>query len=163
MNNLSAYLWRFVTNGALPTTLVVAAIGWTLVGPIARRWGNSVTLTRWTVLSLSAVIGFTMRWDSLGTADAFWLVDTTLWRTAFVIGANWALNAILFAPAGFTLALFLRSPGKAIVVLVALSSFIETYQYFTRFGIPDPSDFVANTAGALFGALVAVLWRRRAV
>jgi glycopeptide antibiotics resistance protein len=34
---------------------------------------------------------------------------------------------------------------------------IETVQQITSVGIPDPSDFVANSAGALAGAIVAVV------
>jgi glycopeptide antibiotics resistance protein len=53
--------------------------------------------------------------------------------------------------------MFLRSPLRAALTLSFGSFMIETVQQITSVGIPDPSDFVANTAGALSGAIVAVV------
>jgi glycopeptide antibiotics resistance protein len=86
-----------------------------------------------------------------------WFFDEVLWRDSIVVGANWTLNGVLFVPAGLTLALFLRSPVRAALALSIGSFLIETVQQITLVGISDPSDFVANTAGATIGAALALV------
>jgi glycopeptide antibiotics resistance protein len=42
--------------------------------------------------------------------------------------------------------------------MLSMGSFlIETVQQITAVGIPDPSDFVANTLGAAAGATIALV------
>jgi glycopeptide antibiotics resistance protein len=53
--------------------------------------------------------------------------------------------------------MFLRSPIRAAMTLSFASFLIETVQQITSVGIPDPSDFVANTVGAVIGAVLGVL------
>jgi hypothetical protein len=158
LDSLAAFAQPFVTNGALPTTLVVGFLLTLFSKYIARGSGRTLGLTIATLWSLALVTGFTLRLgDANGTAEYIWFLDPVLWADSIVVGANWTLNAALFAPAGFTLAMFLRSPLRAALTLSFGSFMIETVQQITSVGIPDPSDFVANTAGALSGAIVAVV------
>jgi hypothetical protein len=158
LDSLAAFVQPFVTNGALPTTLVVGFLLTLFSKYIAKGSGRTVGLTVATLWSLALVTGFTLRLgDANGTAEYIWFLDPVLWADSIVVGANWTLNAALFAPAGFTLAMFLRSPLRAAITLSFGSFMIETVQQITSVGIPDPSDFVANSAGALAGAIVAVV------
>ena len=125
---------------------------------IARGSGRTLGLTIATLWSLALVTGFTLRLgDANGTAEYIWFLDPVLWADSVVVGANWILNAVLFIPAGFTLAMFLRSPVRAALTLSFASFMIETVQQITSVGIPDPSDFVANTVGAVIGAVFGVV------
>lgn len=158
LDSLATFVQPFVTNGALPTTFVVGFLLTLFAKFIARGSGRTLGLTIATLWSLALVTGFTLRLgDANGTADYIWFVDPTLWADSIVVGANWTLNAFLFIPAGFTLSMFLRSPLRAAITLSLGSFIIETVQQITSVGIPDPSDFVANTAGAVIGALIAVV------
>ena len=158
LDSLTAFVQPFVTNGALPTTLVVGFLLTLFSKYIARGSGRTLGLTIATLWSLALVTGFTLRLgDANGTAEYIWFLDPVLWADSVVVGANWILNAVLFIPAGFTLAMFLRSPIRAALTLSFASFMIETVQQITSVGIPDPSDFVANTAGATIGALMAVV------
>lgn len=158
LDSLTAFVQPFVTNGALPTTLVVGFLLTLFSTYIARGSGRTRGLTVATLWSLALVTGFTLRLgDANGTAEYIWFLDPILWADSVVVGANWILNAVLFVPAGFTLAMFLRSPIRAALTLALASFMIETVQQITSVGIPDPSDFVANSAGAVIGALIGVV------
>jgi glycopeptide antibiotics resistance protein len=160
LDSLLLFMQPFVTNGAIPTTVVVGVLLTLFSGYIARGSGRTRMLTITTLWSLALVVGFTLR---LGDAVAPpmtehpWFFDEILWLDSVVVGANWTLNAVLFVPAGLTLALFLRSPLRATVALSIGSFLIETVQQITLVGISDPSDFVANTAGAAIGAALALV------
>lgn len=158
LDSLAAFVQPFVTNGAIPTTLVVGFLLTLFSKYIARGSGRTLGLTIATLWSLALVTGFTLRLgDANLSAEYIWFLDPVLWADSVVVGANWILNAVLFVPAGFTLAMFLRSPIRAALTLSLASFMIETVQQITSVGIPDPSDFVANTSGAVIGALIAVV------
>ena len=158
LDSLAAFVQPFATNGALPTTLVVGILLTLFSKYIAKGSGRTLGLTVATLWSLALVTGFTLRLgDANGTAEYIWFLDPALWTDSIVVGANWTLNAALFIPAGFTLAMFLRSPVRAVLTLSLGSFLIESVQQITSVGIPDPSDFVANSAGAAAGAIVAVV------
>lgn len=157
LESLAAFMQPFVTNGAIPTTLVVGFLLTLFSTYIARGSGRTRGLTIATLWSLALVTGFTLRLgDAHGEAQYIWFVDPVLWTDSVVVGANWILNAVLFVPAGFTLAMFLRSPIRAALTLSIASFLIETVQQITSVGVPDPSDFVANSSGALIGAVIAL-------
>ena len=158
LDSLATFVQPFVTNGAIPTTLVVGFLLTLFSKYIARGSGRTLGLTIATLWSLALVTGFTLRLgDANLSAEYIWFLDPVLWADSVVVGANWILNAVLFIPAGFTLAMFLRSPIRAALTLSLASFMIETVQQITSVGIPDPSDFVANTSGAAIGSLVAVV------
>ncbi|MFM2411927.1 MAG: VanZ like family [Actinomycetota bacterium] len=158
LDSLAAFVQPFVTNGAIPTTLVVGFLLTLFSKYIARGSGRTLGLTIATLWSLALVTGFTLRLgDANVTAEYIWFLDPVLWADSVVVGANWILNAVLFVPAGFSLAMFLRSPIRAALTLSLASFMIETVQQITSVGIPDPSDFVANTSGAMIGSLIAVV------
>jgi glycopeptide antibiotics resistance protein len=158
LDSLTAFIQPFITNGALPTTFVVGLLLTLFSRYIARGSGRTLGLTVATLWSLALVTGFTLRLGDANSAAAYiWFFDPALWADSVVIGANWTLNAFLFAPAGLTLGLFLRSPARAALMLSMGSFLIETVQQITSVGIPDPSDFVANTVGAAAGATIALV------
>jgi hypothetical protein len=156
--SLTTFIQPFITNGALPTTFVVGLLLTLFSKYIARGSGRTLNLTIATLWSLALVTGFTLRLgDANSTATTLWFFDPVLWADSVVVGANWTLNAFLFLPAGFTLAMFLRSPVRSLLILSFASFLIETVQQITAVGVPDPSDFVANTSGALLGSLAAAV------
>ena len=158
LDSLAYFIHPFVTNGALPTTFVVGSLLTLFAKYIARGSGRTLSLTVATLWSLALVTGFTLRLgDANGAAEYVWVFAPERWADSLKTGANWTLNAVLFIPAGFTLSAFLRSPIRAALTLSFASFLIETVQQITSVGIPDPSDFVANTAGAVIGALIAVV------
>ncbi|MEY4477196.1 MAG: VanZ like family [Actinomycetota bacterium] len=158
LDSLATFVQPFVTNGALPTTLVVGFLLTLFSKYISRGSGRTLGLTVATLWSLALVTGFTLRLgDANSTAEYVWFLDPVLWADSIVVGANWTLNAVLFVPAGLTLSMFLRSPIRAAMTLSFASFLIETVQQITSVGIPDPSDFVANTVGAVIGAVLGVL------
>ena len=111
----------------------------------------------WCLASLVGILAFTIRiWDANGTSDVFWLFDRFAWTQLTRSAANSVLNAALFLPAG----LFFVANGKrwwiVLPSLVLLSAALETIQTFTRFGVGDPADFVANSWGAAIGAGIGV-------
>lgn len=166
LDSLTAFMQPFITNGAIPTTLVVGFLLTMFSTYIARGSGRTRGLTIATLWSLALVTGFTLRLgDAHHEAQYVWFFDPVLWADSVVVGANWILNAVLFIPAGFTLGMFLRSPIRAAATLSLASFLIETVQQITSVGIPDPSDFVANSAGALAGSLLGglILALRRSV
>lgn len=68
-------------------------------------------------------------------------------------------NVLLFVPLGYFLAE--KTPFVRTVSTLAVFSLVaETVQYFTVGRVADVNDFVANTLGAVVGA-VAVLFKRR--
>ncbi|MFM6968628.1 MAG: VanZ family protein [Microbacteriaceae bacterium] len=158
LDSLTSSVQPFITNGALPTTLVVGFLLMLFSKYISRGSGRTLGLTVATLWSLALVTGFTLRLgDANSTVGYVWFLDPVLWAGSIVIGANWTLNAALFIPAGFTLSMFLRSPVRAALTLAFGSFIIETVQQITSVGIPDPADFVANTVGASVGAVLGVV------
>ena len=157
LDSLATFVQPFITNGAIPTTFVVGLLLTLFSRYISRGSGRTLGLTVATLWSLALVTGFTLRLgDANSTAEYVWFLDPVLWADSVVVGANWTLNAVLFIPAGLTLSMFLRSPIRAILTLSFASFLIETVQQITSVGIPDPSDFVANTVGAVIGAAFGV-------
>ena len=74
-------------------------------------------------------------------------------------------NIVLFIPLGLLLALALRGPVRAFLILVALSVVVETLQALIPGRFPSVRDILANSVGAGLGvcaaaAIMAV--RRRA-
>lgn len=159
LNTLPSYLERFVANGALPTTLFFALVFACLWKMLERRFRQPRVLTALLTLCVAAVIGFTFRRDPNGSAPIFWLFNQELWARSLEFGANWGLNLLLFVPASLLLALYIRRPMIAWFSLVALSFAAECFQHVTRWGIGDPSDFVANGIGTTVGVVAAVFSR----
>ena len=74
---------------------------------------------------------------------------------------GYLLNILLFVPMGALAVVITRRPWWLVTLAAALaSSAIEIVQslYLTRFG--DPNDVVANTLGALIGAVAVSVLRR---
>ena len=133
---------------------VLVAIAFVLRRHLSRWLRLSVGRTMWIAIACASVVVFCLRiWDYNGYATTFWLVDQTLWPWAFKLSANWLLNAALFMPLAALLVLARKPLWLVVVALAALSFTIETIQAFTSWGVGDPADFVANSAGAILGAI----------
>ena len=72
-------------------------------------------------------------------------------------GTDIVANGLLFVPLGFFLTLLTHRPAVAFVGSAAGSVAVELLQAVTLLGVPDVSDVIANSTGALAGALVATL------
>jgi len=88
---------------------------------------------------------------------AKFLYDGEIYRQMF-------MNALLFAPFGFFLALLLAKKQRryvialeVIVCAAVLSGCIELVQYFTGLGKAEVTDIVMNTTGAAFGCAMALI------
>jgi len=66
------------------------------------------------------------------------------------------LNVALFVPAGFLWTLLTGRPPRVLVALLGLSFMVETLQALSGQRVPQTSDLVANTLGALIGVAVAM-------
>lgn len=66
-------------------------------------------------------------------------------------------NGLLFVPLGFFLTLLTRRPALAFAGSTAGSVAVELVQAVTFLGVPDVSDVIANSSGALAGSLSAML------
>ena len=80
------------------------------------------------------------------------------WGFCLICGGRGAadllLNIALFMPLGAALALGGRSRGRVTVLALLLSTAIELSQFYIPGRDPSVSDVIANTCGALLGALV---------
>lgn len=64
------------------------------------------------------------------------------------------LNTVLFVPAGLLWTLLVRRALVTAAALAGLSLAIELLQGITALGVPDVADLVANSAGAVLGAIL---------
>lgn len=162
-----AVTWRFVTQtidgysvlAFLPFVVLAPALGFLLSQRFARPW-PLVTLS---IASIGAVLAVTvfgrmLKLTSWGVGDfaVRWIVDGALWAHVLEPDRTWVLNAALFVPAGCLLTLTTRRPWLTVLSLTDFSLVIEFVQRGTRLGVADPSDLVANIAGAMAGTLIAV-------
>lgn len=75
--------------------------------------------------------------------------------------ADWLLNVGLFLPAAALWAAAVRRPLVVASTASVLSILIEAAQSTFRLGTGDQADLVANTLGAVAGALIGWAWARR--
>lgn len=106
--------------------------------------------------SINLILALTFRWWQWeGTPPMFWLIDTNAWNSAFDLSPNWIFNFILFIPAAFFIGKFIKKTASSLIFFVLLSFSIETIQGIFEWGSSDPSDWVANSVGSLFGLGIA--------
>jgi VanZ family protein len=74
-----------------------------------------------------------------------------------------AQNLALFAPLGFALVRATASPVASVAAGSALSATVETLQRWIPGRDPSLADWIANTAGTVIGAAIAMWWHRRRV
>ena len=91
-----------------------------------------------------------------------WLFDSASWAHVLEPDRTWVLNAVLFIPAGCLLTLTTRRAWFTVVSLSAFSLVIEMVQRWTRLGVADVGDLVANIVGAAAGTAIAVAMFRNA-
>lgn len=77
--------------------------------------------------------------------------------TSGAIGTDVLLNVALFVPAAFLATLLWRRPGRVVLAAALGSIVIEVIQPLIGVGANDAVDVLANTAGAVVGALLAAL------
>ncbi len=144
----------------LPFLVVSPLLGWLLARRFPRQW----LLLAATIASVGAILavallGRMLKLTSWGRGDLVfsWLYDGTSWRHVLEPDRTWLLNAVLFVPAGCLIALTTRRPLITIAALASFSLVLELVQRWTRLGVADVSDLVANIVGASAGAAIAAL------
>lgn len=107
--------------------------------------------------SMNLVFSLTLRWWNWeGYPPVFWLINGNLWKVALDINANWAFNFLLFAFPGYILLRNLKKSALMLFIFLVLLSFcIETLQGLFGWGSSDPSDWTANSIGALVGIFLS--------
>lgn len=75
--------------------------------------------------------------------------------TSGAIGTDVLLNVALFVPAAFLATLLCRRPGRVVLAAALGSIVIEVIQPRSGSAPNDAVDVLANTAGAVVGALLA--------
>jgi hypothetical protein len=151
-NTLSAYLGRLVTIDVLVGFVFLAVIAYLMRHRLEKWLRLSKWRSLWVAWSVAGILAFTIRlWDSNGFDPVPWFLHFDRWASAFEPGVNWFLNSALFIPSGFLLTAFGKRWTGSFIALVVLSAAIELFQQYTKYGIGDPADFIANTIGALIG------------
>lgn len=155
----------YVLLAFLPFLAVAPALGVML----SRKYGRPWLLTTLTIASIGAIIAVTiggrmLELTSWGRGDFVlsWLYDGGSWADVFEPDRTWGLNAVLFIPAGCLLTLTSRRPWLTIGSLSAFSFVIEIVQRWTRLGVADVSDLVANIVGTAAGTAIALAAMRNA-
>ena len=149
----------------LPFLVVAPILGLVLARKSTRPW-SLLTLT---ITSIGAIIAVTiggrmLKLTSWGRGDLVlsWLYDGASWAHVLEPDRTWVLNAVLFVPAGCLLTLTTRRPWITVVLLSVFSFMIEVVQRWTRLGVADVSDLVANVVGAAAGTAIGVVMVRHA-
>jgi len=160
-NSLSSYLSRFITGD-----VIGAFAFWSLLVFVFRK-----QLSKWLKLpnfkaivvgiTFAAIFATTLRiWGSNGFDPIPWFLNLDRWNHSFDIGVNWLLNVALFIPAGAMLTYYGKRTTIALASLVVTSAGIELIQQYTKWGVSDAADFVANTAGAAIGVAIGLTLKR---
>lgn len=154
-NTLTSYLGRLLTVDVLVTFGVLAVITY-LSRKRLEKW---LALPKWPTLwvswSLAGILAFTIRiWDSNGFDPLPWFLHLERWNSIYMLNASFLLNVALFIPTGILLTAFGKPLFKSLIGLMFLSTLIELFQQYTKYGIGDPADFVANSGGAMIGLAV---------
>lgn len=143
----------------LPFLVVAPMLGLVL----SRKCGRPWLLITLTIASIGAIIAVTvggrmLKLTSWGRGDFVlsWLFDSASWAHVLEPDRTSVLNAALFIPAGFLLTLTTRRPWITVTSLSAFSLVIEVVQRWTRLGVADVSDLVANIVGATTGTAIAL-------
>lgn len=144
----------------LPFVVIAPGLGLVMSRKLQRPWW----LLTLTVASIGAILAVTLggrmlKLTNWGRSEVTlsWLFDGGSWRRVLETDRTWALNALLFVPAGCLLTMIVRRAWVAVVSMLALSFLIEVVQRSTRLGVADVSDLVANIIGAAAGSAVAVV------
>jgi hypothetical protein len=149
----------------LPFLVVASTLGLVLSRKCERPW-LLITLT---IASIGAIIAVTvggrmLKLTSWGRGDFVlsWLFDSASWAHVLEPDRTSVLNAVLFIPAGCLLTLTTRRPWITVASLSAFSLVIETIQRWTRLGVADVSDLIANIVGTAAGTAIAFAMLRNA-
>ena len=143
----------------LPFVVIAPALGLVLSRRVERPWW----LLTFTIASIGAILAVTiggrmLKLTDWGRSDVVlsWLFDGASWRHVLEPDRTWALNALLFVPAGCLLTATVRRAWITVVFMTVFSFLIEVVQRATRLGVADVSDLVANIVGAAVGSVIAI-------
>ena len=163
-DDLSRAMSQWALRGGGLTMLVLAVGAVALAAPIARRLDANRWLTTAALLSIALIIGVTLGnrqvdSGSVGFGNPMFACLKTggCWEQILEIDLLWRLNVLLFAPAGLLVALTIRRPMVSGMALIATSAVIEAGQGLFHLGAPDPGDLIANSLGAIAGAVLGLV------
>lgn len=155
----------------LLTLVVLATVGAIAAILLAHRWGRSAPLVLMALWALAVFPAFTLVPD-LGYSEygrAVWMTSRISlelghgWSTAlgaWTHGTDGPLNVLLFVPAGLSLTVATRRPGRVVLALAILSLAIEVVQAWSGTRSGAPGDFTANVIGACAGCGLGVVAQR---
>jgi hypothetical protein len=154
-NTLSAYLGRLITLDVLIGFAFLAVVAYLMRNRVQKWTRLSKWKSLWVAWSIAGILAFTIRlWDSNGFDPVPWFLHLDSWANALDPGVNWFLNIALFMPSGFLLTAFGKRWTGSFIGLLVLSTTIELFQQYTKYGIGDPADFTANAIGAFIGVSI---------
>lgn len=152
-------------TGALPALallLLASAVASWWLGRRSRPVDRSATTWFAALASTAIVLAVTLLRDGAPTTLRLggltdWSSDGWRLLSTDPLGSSqFALNVVLFIPAGLAWTLLLRRALAAWLALAGLSVAIEVVQAVTYVGAPDIADAVANSIGAGLGVIAAV-------
>jgi len=112
-------------------------------------------------LAAAAILVLPVSFSAIVHGIADWLAGT--FRLDW-FGSGWVefvANILLFVPAGFLLTLLIGRPVLGLLIAVVLSAMVELVQIVIPMREPTLRDVIANSSGALIGALAAWMLLRR--
>lgn len=155
-NYLSVFLAPRMLAGLVVVFLVSAAVTW------LRRGGHPGVLRRLGLFGFVTGVGAVLlatllREPPVGSCPACladWQLDKLV---TGAVGTDVALNVALFVAPVLLATLLWRTPVRATLIAVAGSLVIEVAQPLLGIGANDAIDLLANTAGAVIGALAGAI------
>lgn len=157
----NSYLEYFLSSPSTVATLVALGL---LAGVVALSVNRRRLLVLATGLSAAAIGGLTLApsrgWTTLALLPEPLAAVRTALRPSVDDLSAWAVadgpaNVALFVPFALCCGLLLRSPAAALLISVALSVAIESYQAATGTRIGTFADIASNSLGAVIGVLAA--------
>lgn len=154
---------EFIDGRVLLVFIALAIVSVVATPWVSRRFGSPRLSTGLALTSMVAILAVALGARTLtfgAGVDFSWTLDAGLWSGAISPDAGWVLNLALFIPAGLFSMLAWRKPSRSIIGLALLSLAIECAQSVMGLGASDPSDLLANTAGAAIGTGLGVAFVR---
>lgn len=110
------------------------------------------------VLSVAAILAFTIPWDSWQDHSHWSRVEWIPFRTHYGTWLERLLNVALFVPLGATLRVWGRRVWVCALLGGLLSVAVELSQVYSHGRLPTATDVAFNTIGTIVGAGLAGRW-----